>query len=240
MASPIQRLAKLSYKIFGGQSNDMMTKETLKPLISALNEIKAMDLQFDPVEVIERDEVLRTHGDVAPVTFMSIHQSQHFTMAVFIVKAGGFLPLHDHPGMFGLLKVISGSVKLTSYTQTDTRPLPQCSPQRPVDLPKNILTVKKNIDTIVTESDDCCCLSPLEKNFHKIEALTDVAAFLDILAPPYGGERDCNYYKELPIESPHHKDVRWLAEVPQPRSYWCDVLKYKGPSLTSINTMNDL
>ncbi|RUS71414.1 hypothetical protein EGW08_020827, partial [Elysia chlorotica] len=237
MAAPIQRLAQMSYKFFSGQtrSNDLVTKETLHPLIHTLNEIKAEDLNFDPNEIIVRDKALIKVGrKVAPVSCMTVLQNSEFTLAVFVVKSGGSLPLHDHPHMFGLLKVISGSVQITSYTKVDPQSLPpdveftRSSP--------HIVTVKRNQDVVLAESDHCCFLSPSEGNFHEIKPLTDVAAFLDILAPPYNNtDRDCSYYKELPVQSPSptQKDIRWLEEVGQPCSYWCDVIRYKGPSLNS-------
>ncbi|GFS16186.1 2-aminoethanethiol dioxygenase [Elysia marginata] len=235
MATPIQRLAHLSYKIFGSQSNDIVTKDKLYPLIQSMNEIKAGDLNFDPNEVVTRDEALKMRGDMAPVTVMNVHQNRHFTMAVFIVKTGGSLPLHDHPNMFGLLKVISGSVKITSYTKVDPQPLPK-DVQFPGAHSPYILTVKRNQDVILADSDHCCFLSPSEGNFHEIKPLTDVAAFLDILAPPYNSmDRECSYYKELPLHSPDHEDICWLTEISHPRSYWCDVLNYKGPLLNPID-----
>ncbi|KAK3779738.1 hypothetical protein RRG08_035877 [Elysia crispata] len=235
MATPIQRLAQLSYKIFAGQPkpNELVTKETLYPIIQTLNEIKAEDLNFDPNEVVLRDKALKKHGDVAPVTCMNVHQNCHFTLAVFIVKSGGSLPLHDHPHMFGLLKVISGSVKITSYTKVDSQPLPS-GVEFSRTPPPHIVTVKRNQDVILADSDNCCILSPSEGNFHEIKPLTDVAAFLDVLAPPYNNtDRDCSYYKELPVQCHIQKDIQWLAEVSQPRSYWCDVIQYKGPPLNS-------
>ena len=239
MATPIQRLAQLSYKIFGGQSNELVSKETLFPLMHAMNDIKAEDINFDPNEIIARDEALRKNGNAAPVTFMNVHRSRYFTMTVFVIKAGGSLPLHDHPRMHGLLKVITGSIEITSYTEVDPQPLPP-GHELSRTLPLHNTTVKKNQDVVLTDSDNCCFLSPSEGNFHEIKPLTDVAAFLDILAPPYNNaERDCSYYKELPVQSPTHKDIRWLAEISNPKSYWCDVISYKGPSLNFSDSSSE-
>jgi len=38
----------------------------------------------------------------APVTFLNIYEGQTFTLGIFIIRKGNSLPLHDHPGMFGV------------------------------------------------------------------------------------------------------------------------------------------
>ena len=38
----------------------------------------------------------------APATHVSIFECQQFTLGVFILHHGCAIPLHDHPGMFGI------------------------------------------------------------------------------------------------------------------------------------------
>ena len=38
----------------------------------------------------------------APVTFINVYESNIFTLGIFIIRKGNSLPLHDHPGMFGV------------------------------------------------------------------------------------------------------------------------------------------
>ncbi|KAH9503263.1 hypothetical protein Btru_068607 [Bulinus truncatus] len=233
MASPIQKLSSISAKIFGMVSPDKITVEHITPIIRAINDIKMEDVNFDIKDIDERDNYRRQEQqEIAPVTYIHLHQENNFAMSIFVLKSGGFIPLHDHPKMHGLLKVICGAVKIISYTEMNKLPLPEENINQPLALPrslcKSVKTVKRNNDIILTENDDCCVLMPIEGNIHEIHPETKVAAFLDILAPPYESDHSCHYYQELPFSK---LNIRWLLEIPQPRSYWCDTLKYKGPSL---------
>lgn len=51
-----------------------------------------------------------------PVTYIEIFENRHISVNVFVIRDGGGLPLHDHPSMHGLLKVIHGKIKIQSYT----------------------------------------------------------------------------------------------------------------------------
>ena len=123
MAAPIQNIASICHKLFNSCSKDVLSKEYLSPLIKAFNKIKAVDLNFDPLEIEQRDKRLSDYQR-APVTYMALQEKSTHTMAVFVLKDGNCLPLHDHPHMFGMLKVISGKVKLTSYSVVESEPLP--------------------------------------------------------------------------------------------------------------------
>ncbi|XP_071528075.1 regucalcin-like isoform X2 [Panulirus ornatus] len=47
---------------------------------------------------------------------MQIYEDNDVTICIFILKRGVRLPLHDHPGMYGLLKVVHGCVSVQSYS----------------------------------------------------------------------------------------------------------------------------
>ena len=100
-------------------------------------------------------------------------------------------------------------------------------------LTEEVKTVIKNDDVILSAEDDPCFLSPTVGNIHEISPITPIAAFLDILAPPYNGiDRDCHYYSEIKVPRDQIKsNIRWLQRTFQPDSYWCDTIKYKGPLL---------
>jgi len=125
MAAQIQRLAQLCTTLFSNKPGNVITKERLQPLSNALNKIEAKHLDFDQEKIIKREKLLKEKGfQKAPVTYMPLKETDACTMCVFIMKReeGGSLPLHDHPGMHGLLKVISGQRKIRSYTVIDSEP----------------------------------------------------------------------------------------------------------------------
>lgn len=227
MTSPIQllhRLCKATFRSFLLRPDDPINFSEIK---HHLNKITAGDVGFDPLAYRESE----LNKKKAPVSYIELYQDENsHTMAIFVVKEGGGLPLHDHPGMYGLLKVIYGKVRLTSYTETDSHPLPQHIPVQRQGA--NVKTVIRNPDVIATATSDCCSLSPKEGNFHEICPLTEFAAFLDILVPPYG-LRGCHYFQGIQDPASHlqRSERMWLMETPEPKSYYCDVLPYKGPKL---------
>ena len=97
------------------------------------------------------------------------------------MPAGGTMPLHDHPGMTGLLKVLWGSVRCRSYAWVEGLPG----------------LARATSDCLLSPADTPRRLAPREDNLHRLDALED-SAFLDLLAPDYSEAegRPCVYYSE--------------------------------------------
>lgn len=234
MAAPIQRLAKLAsrtFSMFGSAEGFQLDR--LAQLRSAFNEITAADVNFDCNLIKERDRLSRNK---APVTYIHLWEDESFSMGIFVVKNGGRLPLHDHPGMFGLLKVIHGTMKIVSLTELQDAGAPPREISRGLQrwqIPL-VKSVKMESEKTLSVGQECCQLTPSSGNFHEITAVSEMAAFVDILAPPYdqSGARDCHYYSEVPISDVSKaNDVRWIIRVPQPQDFWCDSVDYTGPDL---------
>ncbi|KAJ8949347.1 hypothetical protein NQ314_008267 [Rhamnusium bicolor] len=210
----------------------------LHHLTSLLDKITAEDVNFHPQFTTER---LWNKPGKAPVTCIDIYEDSNVTMGIFILKPGGQLPLHNHPEMHGLIKVITGKVKITSYSlntektmEIDRKSL-KGEFVTPVNLPrKRILTAELNSSEVIDSSSKTCLLEPNIKNLHEIQSIDGPAAFLDILAPPYGsitpsnGPRLCSYYSVLSQAAPN---VYRLQEIKSPSWYWTDAFPYTGPEL---------
>lgn len=239
MAAPIQRLTKLASRTFSRFSSaEGFQLDRLAQLRSAFNEITAADVNFDCDVIRERDKLAR---EKAPVTYIHLWEDETFSMGIFVVKNGGRLPLHDHPGMFGLLKVIHGTMKIVSLSELQDagdppREISQGLQKWQIPLVK---PVRKESEGVLSVGQECCQLTPSSGNFHEITAVSEMAAFLDILAPPYdqSGARDCHYYSEIPVSNMGKaNDVKWIISIPQPRDFWCDSVDYKGPDLCIKDT----
>ena len=167
---------------------------------------------------------------------------------MFILRQGKRLPLHDHPGMFGFIKVVHGSLTVKTYTPLDgsQHQVPHSvneyldnlygSPRLPV------LTCHYEGTRRVSESDDCCVLTPEGRNIHEIVSDSGTAAFIDILSPSYDHSysetrRPCSYLKDLDISAESnnasHGDIRYLIHIRAPNDYWCDEAVYTGPEVNS-------
>jgi len=101
MASAIEILAKQAMKTFGDRRNVgyKFCQKNFDKLWNLINRITAEDVKFDNniLECINRQS--------APMCVMDILENKDITIAIFILKHGVTMPMHDHPGMHGLLKV---------------------------------------------------------------------------------------------------------------------------------------
>lgn len=173
-------------------------------------------------------ESLWLKPDKAPVTYIGIFENELLTMGIFILSPDMKLPLHDHPGMYGLIKVLSGKIKVSSYTMTE----------EPTDVYSNLppiqFSAERHPDELMDAQSPTCILDPKQRNIHEIESVDGPAAFLDILSPPYCSRenphdsRKCTYFKVL--ERLSGKSYQ-LKEINPPNWYWNDTYMYEGPKL---------
>lgn len=213
-----------------------------KQLLSLVNALRAADLKLAPRKSSSRPG---TDGAQSPpVTYMHICETPVFSMGVFLLRTGVSIPLHDHPGMNGMLKVLYGKVSVHCFDKLDTEGVAPPAFEPPL-AHSDVPSLRRSMLRCVTEytpSSTPCLLTPQRDNLHQIQALGGPAAFLDILAPPYDPDnnRDCHYYRVLqPLvpnsespESPESPEETWLLEIPQPEDFWCGGQVYSGPPVT--------
>ncbi|XP_029212600.2 2-aminoethanethiol dioxygenase-like [Acropora muricata] len=238
MAARIQGIARhaLSTFMIGDTAVFSSNFEKLKTLLDGIT--------AEDINLVVGTSKERSNGSYskAPATHVSIFECPFFTLAVFILKKGCSIPLHDHPGMFGLCKVVHGQITVVSYDiQTEPSSNGKVDnfskhqfhthfKQRPVRCKKSIQTLDRNSET--------CVLTPTSNNHHSIHNYgTEPTAFIDILAPPYAQEkgRDCTYFREC---NPPLNQVStiamdscdsWITEIPPPLDFFCDTQPYRGP-----------
>ncbi|XP_044476044.1 plant cysteine oxidase 1-like [Mangifera indica] len=128
---------------------------------------------------------------VSEITYIHIHECDSFSIGVFCFPAGGTFPLHDHPGMTVLSKLLYGSLYIKAYDW--------------VKVKKSSCRINgvagRVVDGILNAPCDPSVLFPRSGgNIHSFTALTP-CAILDVLSPPYSGERPSTYFSDLPIPS---------------------------------------
>ncbi|KAM5237449.1 2-aminoethanethiol dioxygenase [Ctenodactylus gundi] len=256
MASLIQRIARQACLTFrrggggglgaaAGAEMQMLPgfPENLSKLKSLLTQVRAEDLNIAP----RRAALQPPPPRLPPVTYMHIYETDGFSLGVFLLKSGTSIPLHDHPGMHGMLKVLYGTVRISCMDKLEAiggqRPPPEQQFEPPLQarereaMQPGILRSR----AVYTEASGPCVLTPHRDNLHQIDAVDGPAAFLDILAPPYDPDdgRDCHYYRVLepirpkeatgtPCDLP--REV-WLLETPQADDFWCEGEPYPGPKV---------
>ncbi|XP_066476907.1 2-aminoethanethiol dioxygenase [Tiliqua scincoides] len=241
MASLIQRVARQARLTFRAAGGGPRFGEELQRLRQLLGEVRAEDLRLAPRGPSAVPGPLQP-----PVSYMHICETEAFSMGVFVLRAGARIPLHDHPGMNGLLKVLYGQLRIACLDApladadghgsaagegaAGPGPPPGPSPRRHRALLRS--------QQLYTPASPPCLLSPHTDNLHQIDAVDGPAAFLDILAPPYDPEhgRDCHYYRPLDGHLP--PDPRalpaevWLLETTQAADFWCGSEPYPGPRVS--------
>lgn len=228
------RQAKVTFE----QTNAERFLCNLQSLRALVEQLTLADLNLDPA-VVSRETFQQSTK--APCTFIDIFESSYFTMSVFVLRENYTMPLHDHPRMHGLLRVVAGTVKIQSYSEIDRR-----EETRTVaagdDLLRHVLVNVEQEKVISADNGDCTAamLTPTERNFHEITAVGGPAAFFDILSPPYNvdipvyGKRACSFYRKLllPGDGAPSSDGRKrmvLEKIPTPDHYYCDTESYKTP-----------
>ena len=231
MGSRIEHVIKCAIQSFATRPNGNNIRENIKMLKGLVSEITANDIGMQPSD-FKTFSVSRhssTGSKSAPVTYIPIFENSEVSVGVFILKEEARIPLHDHQGMYGILKVLYGNLRIQSYTSI-TNNMNQMQPDFTL---QQGLAVKKLPLVCLTEKDPAASLFPIEQNFHELWSAGGPAAFLDILAPPYNDARDCYYYIEKPNQVPDSAECS-LARIPCPSAFWCDSTEYRGPNLQHL------
>eukprot|EP00596_Hydrurales_sp_CCMP1899_P004250 CAMPEP_0119040476 /NCGR_PEP_ID=MMETSP1177-20130426/10396_1 /TAXON_ID=2985 /ORGANISM="Ochromonas sp, Strain CCMP1899" /LENGTH=239 /DNA_ID=CAMNT_0007005539 /DNA_START=292 /DNA_END=1008 /DNA_ORIENTATION=+ len=154
---------------------------------------------------------------------MNIVNSREFDIQVFVIPKGKQLPLHDHPNMIVLSKLISGTLSVRSFSPDRSS---SSNSQTSAGNAALTLSAKRN------PSDGAWLLSPNEGNIHELIS-ENTAIVLDVLLPPYSEpDRPCNFYRSV------ERDGQWLLEdsPPPPNRQLPNTMTYKGtkPTLREI------
>ena len=136
------------------------------------------------------------------------------------------MPIHNHLGMYGVVKVLFGSGRIQSYSQCDDM-LPTIG---------KLLDVNLVDDRVVSVNDgsNIVHLEPHCGNIHSISSTEDSPlVFMDLLTPPYDHVTYTISYFDLISCDPHSSKCK-LKVVPEPAEFTCGHLEY------SVVAKNDL
>lgn len=120
------------------------------------------------------------------IAFQDVYSCPEMTLAIFLLRAGARIPLHDHPGMHVYGRLLFGSMRVLSF---DFEPSSD-------DGSEGTRWATLRSDEVIGPSPTTYSLGPSTGNLHELEAVED-CAFFDVLAPPYDpyNGRDCTYYR---------------------------------------------
>lgn len=225
---------KQTLTTFGGRksNNFKPCEKNFDKLWYLMNRIKAEDVGLKK-QILEN---VKTQSE--PLCVIDIYENKDFSISIFILKHGFTMPLHDHPGMHGFLKVLSGTVQVNSFTlkRSDTH----------IVNPNEEIAAIRHRPQILDSSSSACILTPHKKNLHEIVCIDGPCAFLDILSPPYEvdahgrGPRPCTYFSVVSAtmklnssnSSDEIEDVQLLSLESLPSDFCSTSISYTGPPLT--------
>lgn len=224
----------------------------IKQLKELMDGLRDTDLGLDKSQLMNSEGYVREPKE-PPITYIKIHEDSDISIGIFIIKPGCRIPLHNHPNMHGLLKVVSGQVNVNVYTKWipkkgDTLEIPPFLQDKQHFIKQGLVFPTEKVSLKEIDSSyETLLLSPDQNNFHEIQTLGDgPAAFFDILAPPYHTEtfedeiRECYFFSEIAVDDSNnsnnniHSDspkLIWLRRTKVPDDYDCDQEPYLGPTL---------
>jgi hypothetical protein len=101
-----------------------------------------------------------------------------FHASVFGLRAGETIPLHDHPGLDVVTKVLRGRIRMQTFEWIDAASL----------------TARECGEVVIGDADDALVLRKWPGTLHAVTAI-EATAFLDLFAPYYDEVmRPCRYY----------------------------------------------
>jgi cysteamine dioxygenase len=232
--SKVQRLYDACDLVFSSPAQEAPSLGEIEWLRQLLDGIEAADVGIDDGEKSSSssdDELSPKSARLLPalaferITYVHIHQCDDFSMGVFCFPAGASLPLHDHPEMVVLSKLLYGSVRKRSYDWVAD--VPPCSGERKRGLARVVAA-----DEVLRAPREASVLFPLSGgNMHAFTAVTP-CAILDVLTPPYSEElgRPSTYFNDIPV--PFLPGFAVLEETDLPEDFRVAGAPYLGPELT--------
>ena len=98
------------------------------------------------------------------------------------------IPIHDHPGAYGVQRIISGKAHIRQYQHVSG-----------IDPEQAIVSLKKVSDCKFAK-DESATFTPLSGNLHKLESLTPRCILLSIMVHPYK-PHDRSWYFPVALSS---------------------------------------
>lgn len=200
-------------KIYDSLSSISLLEESLqspndcpfiKDCLNAMDELTLSELGLD------LDYVRNVKDSVC----MNIVNSNEFDMSVFIIPKGRQLPLHDHPSMVVLSKVIAGELNVRCFSPENLNRRGHTSAGK-----ASLIS-----SSMRTSNNAAWMLTPVLGNVHELKADETTIVF-DVLMPPYSEpERPCNFYRSVKDEN------GWTLEniSPPPNRLLPSVVPYNG------------
>ena len=194
----VQALYDAAANCFGANATSDGDEAAMDALKEAMAHVTAADLALPTMDQTQNTPRgwlgalgMGSSGDTN-ITYLEPNEpivTNNFTVGIFCLAPGATIPLHDHPGMTVVSRLITGRMQVRSFdwASPDDSPASSYAPRRALEV--------KPAGTEVREGDIMMLHADEGGNLHEFTAL-EYTCILDVLAPPYSpsGGRDCTYY----------------------------------------------
>jgi len=128
------------------------------------------------------------------VKYQHVGHGAGYSMGVFVLPPSGCIPLHSHPEMAVVSKLLYGDLRVRSYTFADGAHDASLAALAAGGVARAVMT-ERSLSASGSLS-PLLSLSPTEGNLHEFSTVGGCAIF-DVLAPPYDDDagRSCVYYR---------------------------------------------
>ncbi|CAI5996596.1 unnamed protein product [Closterium sp. NIES-65] len=248
-AQKVQRLFDTCKAAFAG--GQVPTRQALMRVRSALECINPADVALDVAtssdsSALHRPIPHRASPSPAPPRAAGAYGPYGSTAAeprcassgeigIFCIPASACIPLHNHPGMTVLSKLLYGRMHMRSFDWA----FPSAPPAAAAATQPRLAELVE--DQVIAAPCPVEMLFPTSGgNMHAFTALAP-CALLDVLSPPYSVEagRHCTYFRELPAEQfpalppgeglKEGREYGWLQECQHGNSFSVRRGHYRGP-----------
>ncbi|KAI3412793.1 Cysteine dioxygenase [Psidium guajava] len=226
----VQMLYDACDEVFSSHKERLPTFQQIHWLKTLMDAMKAVDVGIDesgpgsPSWSPDWTTELVSSREVSKITYIHVHECDEFSIGVFCFPAGATFPLHDHPGMTVLSKLLYGSMYVKAYDWVKVGE----SNARTIGLAGRVM------DGVLKSPCETSVLFPRSGgNIHCFTALTP-CAMLDVLSPPYSEElgRPSTYFLDFPIPSLPGYAV--LRERDLPEDLEVAGAPYLGPPIATV------
>lgn len=139
---------------------------------------------------IQKPEEGPVFTDSRTVLFQDIYDGPAFSIGIFRMPCNSIIPLHDHPCMIVMGRLLSGTLRAIGYEFL------QLKDESHIKKLGGRPAILRYDHEFVAPCQLPIILPNGSANVHFLEATSD-CAFLDVQTPPYGSERPCSYFDVL-------------------------------------------